>query len=121
MANPVVLTNRPARVDLDLYAGDTVAIPVVVYQGEDRVDLTGTNTAAVRITPQEPIVEDLPVIIELTDAIQGEALIYVDGTGGFTDGFTGFWDWELIQEDDITTRTICAGTITIAADVTRNG
>jgi hypothetical protein len=118
VVNPLVLTNRPARVDLDLYAGDTVAIPVVVYQGEDRVDLTGTNTAAVRVTPQEPIEEDLPVIIELTDAVEGEALIYVDGTGDYTDGFTGFWDWELIQDDD-TIRTICAGTITIAADVTR--
>jgi len=119
VANPVVLTNRPARVDLDLYAGDTVAVPVVVYQGEDRVDLTGTNLGSVRVTPQEPVVEDLPIIIELTDAVEGEAVIYVDGTGGFTDGFTGFWDWELIQEDETTTRTICAGTITIAADVTR--
>jgi hypothetical protein len=110
--------NTPATVDLDLYAGDTVAMLVTVEEAGEPWDLTGTNEAVIRSTVQDEIVEDLTVTIDVTDAGAGQATVSVTGTEAYLFGFQGVWDWQHTGDDD-TVRTVCRGKVTITADVTR--
>ena len=110
--------NTPATVDLDLYAGDTVAMLVTVEEAGEPWDLTGVNEASIRSTVQDEIVEDLVVTIEVTDAEAGQATVSVEGTEAHLFGFQGVWDWQHTAPDD-TVRTVCRGRVTIVADVTR--
>jgi hypothetical protein len=112
-----VYRNTPATVDLDLWAGDSVAMLVLVQENGTAYDLTGDNSATIRRTAQEDVIEDLPVTIDVTDAAAGEATISVAGTGNYVDGFVGVWDWQVTADDNV--RTVCRGKVTITADVTR--
>lgn len=93
-------------------------MPVLVKENTLAFDLTGVSLAAVRQTAQGEVIEDLVVTVDVTDAEAGEATIYVEGTGNYTDGFVGVWDWQVTNDDDWT-RTICRGKVTITADVAR--
>ena len=113
-----VYRNTPAQVDLDLWAGDSVGVPVLVKENTVAFDLSGVSLACIRQTAQGEVIEDLVVTVDVTDAEAGEATIYVEGTGNYTDGFVGVWDWQVTDDDDWT-RTICRGKVTITADVSR--
>ena len=126
MANKVDL--RPDVLDLYLYAGDGIDIPINCTSGAGApIDVTGEVSAQIRLerlTPDPPIVT---FSINTVDAYQGKIILSLTGDQtaqlsndpSSKDGkFVGVWDlqWSPANSQP---RTLCQGIVECVADVTR--
>ena len=119
---------QPQVVDLALYAGDGVDIPITCTDGAGApVDLTGSVKAQIRLerlTPDPPVQE---FGVNAVDAYTGRVIISLTGdqtkelsTNGSSENgtFVGVWDlqWTPAGKQP---RTLCQGKVECSADVTR--
>jgi hypothetical protein len=123
-----VIDLQPEVLDLKLYAGDGVDLPITCTDGAGApIDISGSVSAQIRLdrlTPDPPIVS---FAIDAVDAYQGKVIISLTGdqtaqliADPSTKGgkFVGVWD---LQWSPATTepRTLCQGKVECVADVTR--
>ena len=126
MANQINL--QPEVVDLVLYAGDGVDLPITCTNGAGApIDLTGAVTAQVRL---QRLDADPPVVaftVNAVDAYQGKVILSLSGTQtaalsthpSAKDGkFNGVWDVQWTPASG-QVRTLCQGRVECVADVTR--
>ncbi len=123
-----VIDLQPEVLDLKLYAGDGVDLPITCTDGAGApIDISGSVNAQIRLdrlTPDPPIAS---FAINGVDAYQGKVIISLTGeqtaqlmTDPSVKGgkFVGVWD---LQWSPATTepRTLCQGKVECVADVTR--
>lgn len=123
-----VISLQPDVLDLSLYAGDGVDLPITCTDKAGApIDINGAVTAQIRLdrlAPDPPIVE---FGINAVDAYQGKIIISLTGAqtmalsqdpSSKAGKFTGVWDlqWAPAASQP---RTICQGKVECVADVTR--
>lgn len=126
MANRINL--QPQVVDLNLYAGDGVDLPITCTDTAGApIDISGSVRAQIRL---ERLTPDPPVAIfavNAVDAYQGRVILSLTGdqTNSLSSDpsskegrFLGVWDvqWTPAGKQP---RTLCQGNVECVADVTR--
>jgi hypothetical protein len=119
---------RPEVLDLYLYAGDGVELPITCTDGAGApIDVTGAVNAQIRLgrlTPDPPLVS---FSINSVDAYQGKVILTLTGDqtaqlsadpSSKNGKFVGVWDiqWTPANSEP---RTLCQGKVECVADVTR--
>jgi hypothetical protein len=123
MSTPEVIDLTPEELDLVLYAGDGVRLPLAVTDSAaNPVDLTGTMRAQIRANyaALEPIAT---FAVDLSDAVNGNAVLTLDGADTqalVTSGkkFKGVWDVEWTPAG-AQPRTLLQGKVECDPDATR--
>jgi len=123
-----VIDLQPEVLDLKLYAGDGVELPITCTDGAGApIDVSGSVNAQVRLdrlTPDPPIAS---FTINGVDAYRGKVIISLTGdqtaqliTDPSSKGgkFVGVWDLQWTPADS-EPRTLCQGKVECTADVTR--
>lgn len=114
----------PESVDLYLYAGDGVDIPITVADGAGApVDLSGAVSAQIRETK---LTVDPPIAVfsvNAVDAYLGKVILSLTGEQttellGETGRFVGVWDVQWTPSG-LQPRTLCQGRVECVLDVTR--
>jgi hypothetical protein len=113
----------PSQLDLDLYAGDGVALRLAVTDSSAQpMPLTGAITAQVRKTRTDPD-PAADWAADLADGVDGIVVISLTGdqTAALVNGsdkFAGVWDvqWQAIDAEPV---TLIQGIVTCQSDVTR--
>jgi hypothetical protein len=126
MANQINL--QPQVLDLTLYAGDGVDLPITCTDGAGApIDVNGTVKAQIRLKRLDP---DPPIeafSVNVVDAYQGKIILSLTGeqtmnlssdASSKQGKFTGVWDlqWTPAGKEP---RTLCQGKVECVADVTR--
>jgi hypothetical protein len=126
MANQINL--QPQILNLNLYAGDGVDLPITITDGAGApIDITGEVDAHVRLerlAPEPPVAE---FAVNAVDAYQGKLILSLTGEqtkqlsldpSSKSGKFVGVWDmqWTPAEKQP---RTLCQGTVECVADVTR--
>jgi hypothetical protein len=123
-----VIDLQPEVLDLKLYAGDGVELPITCTDGAGApIDVSGSVNAQVRLerlTPDPPIVA---FSVNTVDAYQGKVIISLTGDqtaqliadpSSKNGKFAGVWDLQWTPADS-EPRTLCQGKVECTADVTR--
>lgn len=126
MANQIKL--QPEVVNLFLYAGDGVDIPITCTNGAGApIDITGGVIAQIRLerlTPDPPVAT---FIVNAADAYNGKVILSLTGEdtallsadpSSKAGKFVGVWDVQWTPAGS-QPRTLCQGTVECVADVTR--
>ena len=128
----------PPVLNVEVYGGDDVTLPVTVTRGGEPLDLGADHLSQIRAASDSDTV--LGVIgVTVVDGPAGQATLDISGT--MTDGlldtagvtrtwkdggvtyrqreFSGVYDWQsgTAANDDVL--TICGGTFSVKGDVTR--
>lgn len=115
---------QPEVVDLILYAGDGVDLPITCTDGAGApMDITGAVKAQIR---EERLTPDPPVAVftvNAVDAYQGKVILSLSGaqTAALLNGsgkFNGVWDVQWTPSGS-QPRTLCQGKVECVSDVTR--
>jgi len=114
---PVTISQLPAVVNVELYAGDSLEMSVAVTDADGYpFDLDGwTARSQIRETPESGTVE-----AELTATVdQATATITLFLTAADSAGLPrqAVWDVEISRDPVVT--TLAAGTVTVTPEVTR--
>jgi hypothetical protein len=119
---------QPEVLDLRLYAGDGVELPITCTDGAGApIDVSGSVNAQVRLerlTPDPPIVS---FAVNAVDAYQGKVILTLTGDetamlstdpSSKNGKFIGVWDlqWTPAGSEP---RTLCQGKVECVSDVTR--
>ena len=119
---------QPEVLDLSLYAGDGVKLPMTcVTEAGAPIDLSGAIDAQIRINRLEESVPLVTFAVNTTDAYKGKIVLTLTGdqtASLMTDPsvkqgkFVGVWDvqWTEAGEEP---RTLCQGQVECVADVSR--
>jgi hypothetical protein len=114
-AGCAVITQLPACVNLELYAGDDFTLRVDVTDAAgDPADLSSTTARAqIRPTPEgvlsgqfDPLIEDSTIFLHLTSAVSTHLPA------------RSVWDLDITRNGRVT--TLASGTITLTPEVSRN-
>ena len=115
---------QPELVDLILYAGDGVDLPITCTDGAGApIDMSGAVTAQIRLerlTPDPPIVS---FSVNAVDAYLGKVILSLTGEQtadlvSESGKFVGVWDVQWTPAGN-QPRTLCQGKVECVADVTR--
>jgi hypothetical protein len=119
---------QPELLDLNLYAGDGVELPITCTDGAGApIDVSGVVKAQIRLerlTPDPPIAS---FAVNAVDAYQGKVIISLTGEqtmalsmdeSSKAGKFVGVWDLQWTPADS-QPRTLCQGKVECVADVTR--
>ena len=115
---------QPELVDLILYAGDGVDLPITCTDGAGApIDMSGAVTAQIRLerlTPDPPIVS---FSVNAVDAYLGKVILSLTGDQtadlvSESGKFVGVWDVQWTPAGN-QPRTLCQGKVECVADVTR--
>jgi hypothetical protein len=113
-----ILTARPTRVDLRIYAGDDLAVKVNVNLPDGTpADLTGvTAKAQIRYRASDP-----DPIAEFTSSVDpaGFVLLGLDAATTATLPSSASWDCALLFADGSPTTTIASGFVRTRGEVSR--
>jgi hypothetical protein len=120
------LSLAPQELDLELYAGDGVALQIVAKDAAGAaVNLTGTITAQIRMTKSAPGSPLLAFTVDSTNAATGILILRLTGAQTATlivglgdDGFRGYWDvqWQASGSEPT---TLLRGIVLCDTDVSR--
>lgn len=120
------LSLAPQELDLEIYAGDGVALQVVAKNSAGvAINLTGTVKAQIRITKSAPDPPAAVFTVDSTNAATGILILRLTGAqtlglvaGLGDDGFRGFWDcqWQAAGSEPT---TLLAGAVVCDTDVSR--
>lgn len=122
MAETVDLT--PQELNLKLYSGDGVRLPVTITDKDDNpVDLTtGTIKVQIRLKRGVDTPAEAEFAVDLTDGADGIAVISLTGTQTHdlapTTKFKGVWDFQWTVTGS-PPRTLIQGRVECDVDVTR--
>ena len=123
MSTPEIIDLTPDELDLILYAGDGVRLPLAITDSNtDPVNITGTVRAQIRASYAAPT----PIAtwtIDMSDAANGNLVLTLDGTDTqllVTLGkkFKGVWDVEWTPSGG-QPRTLLQGKVECDPDATR--
>lgn len=122
MTETVDLT--PQQLDLKLYSGDGVRLPVTITdKNDDPVDLTtGTIKVQIRLKRGIDTPAEAEFSVDLTDGVDGVAIISLTGTQTHdlapVKNFKGVWDFQWTASG-AQPRTLIQGKVECDVDVTR--
>lgn len=115
MATVTTIDNRPATVNLNLYAGDDVNLSIAVTDNAGTpADLTGyTAKAQIRATADAPTAKDFVA------AVDADTVTLILTSAETTDmPVKGVWDCQITSTTGAVT-TLCGGTVTTTPEVSR--
>ena len=122
---PMQLSLAPQELDLEIYAGDGVALRVVAKDASNvAINLTGTYKAQVRAIKSQ-VSADAVFTVDSTNAATGILILTLTGAqtatlvSGFgDDGYRGFWDCQW-QAAGLEPTTLLWGALICDTDVSR--
>lgn len=115
-----IISALPEPVNLALYAGDDITLRVTVTDADgDPVDLTGATVEShVRATAAGPLAAAFESQID--DPASGVAFIHLTPDATAQLPARAVWDVQASFNDGANVTTLAAGTVTVAAQVTRD-
>lgn len=123
MSTPEVIDLTPQELDLVLYAGDGVRLPLAITDSSaNPVNLTGTMRAQIR-SHYSDLTPKATFAVDLSDAVNGNAVLTLDGTDTQAlvtsdKKFKGVWDVEWTPAG-AQPRTLLQGKVECDPDATR--
>lgn len=122
---PGIINLQPENLDLKLYAGDGVTLPMTCVSNTGApIDLTGDISAQIR---SDRLNTDDPVAtfsVNTADASIGKVVLMLTGeqTAALVEGtdgtFSGVWDMQW-HPAELEPRTLCQGRVECVIDVSR--
>lgn len=108
--------STPAKLDLDMYRGDTFVHQLIFQVNGEPIDLSAyTFTAQVRDRPDNGTVILASFTITNADADTGVLVLNLEAS--LTNIPAGFWDFQ--ADDGSSTTTWLKGTVKMSGDVTK--